>query len=286
MYDAVWDGCTRIKTENFHQGSKFVTWIRFGQRSRLASCDNVKRDVVRHDATMVTSVCMLLGDIVVSWECRQPEEPLTGKFWLVWQCCAWTSMNEVLPRDQSYGHYWMLWLGDRCSMGIDEWSTTQALVLWPLLNVVTWIQMFHGHRWMKCYPGTVVTWRRMFHGHWWMKYDPSISPTWMVITECCNLNRLMVHGHWWMKCYLGTSPMAITECCDLKTDVPWAMMNEVLTRDSSPTAITECCDLDKDVPWASKNEVLPRDQSMVITECCDWETDVPWASMNEVLPQH
>jgi hypothetical protein len=29
------------------------------------------------------------------------------------------------------GHYWMLWLGYRCSMGIDEWSATQGSVLWP-----------------------------------------------------------------------------------------------------------------------------------------------------------
>jgi hypothetical protein len=48
----------------------------------------------------------------------------------------------------------MLWLKDSCSMDIDEWSTTPALVLWPLLNVVTWRQMFHGHRWIKCYQGT------------------------------------------------------------------------------------------------------------------------------------
>jgi hypothetical protein len=133
------------------------------------------------------------------WTCPMP----------ITECCdldtdvPWALMNEVLPRDQSYAHCWMLWLGDRCSMGIDESSTTQgllwledgcstgidkssttpALVLWPLLNVVTWRQMFHGHRWMKCYP--------------------------------------------------GTSPMSITECCDLGTGVPWASMNEVLPRDQS-----------------------------------------------------
>jgi hypothetical protein len=155
------------------------------------------------------------------------------------ECCdlvmvvPWASMIEVLPGDQSYGHYWvlwlgsrmmyhghrwmktyglywMMWLGNRSSMGIDEWSATKGRVLWLLLNIVTWIQIFHGHRWMKSYPST--------------------SP--MAITELGDLDTDVFHGHRWMKCYRGTSPiMAITECCDWETDVPWVSMNEVLPRD-------------------------------------------------------
>jgi hypothetical protein len=117
------------------------------------------------------------------------------------------SMNEVLTRDQPYGHYWMLWLEDRCSIGIDEWSTTPALVPWPFLNVVTWSQMFHGHRWMKCYPGT--------------------SP--MVITECFDLETADVPwASIWMKCYPGTSPMAITECCDWDMKHQWNDAKSIL----------------------------------------------------------
>jgi hypothetical protein len=57
----------------------------------------------------------------------------------------WLSMNEVLPRDQFYGHYWMMWLEDNCSMAINEWSATQRPAQCPLLNVVTWRQLFHGY---------------------------------------------------------------------------------------------------------------------------------------------
>jgi hypothetical protein len=84
-------------------------------------------------------------------------------------------------------------------MGIDEWSATQGPALWPLLNVVTWRQMFHGHWWMKCYPST--------------------SP--LAITECCDLEtdvpwasmnevvpRDQPYGHYWMlwlgdRCSMG-----------------------------------------------------------------------------------
>jgi hypothetical protein len=146
-------------------------------------------------------------------------------------------MNEVPPRDLPYGHYWMLWLEDRCSMGIDEWSATQGPVPWPFLNVVSWRQMFHGHRWMQCYPS-------ISYGHYWMLWlgdrcsmgidewsatqGPVLWPLLNVVTWI-----QVFHGHRWMKCYPGTSPMAITECCNWETDVPWASMNEVLPRDQS-----------------------------------------------------
>jgi hypothetical protein len=174
----------------------------------------------------------------------------------------WAPMNEVPPMDQTYGHYWMLRLEDRCSMGIDEWSATQGPALWPLLNVVTWGKMFHGHRWMKYYPSTslwpllnVATWRQMFH------------------------------GHRWMKCYPGTSPMAVTECCDMETYVPWASMNEVLPRDKPYGHYwmlwpgDRCC-MGND-EWSATPAC-----TLAITECCDLVTYVPCVSMNEVLPHH
>jgi hypothetical protein len=57
----------------------------------------------------------------------------------------------------------MLWLVDRGS-----WASMNVVLRdqpSPLLNVVSWTQMFHGHWWMKCHPVT--------------------SP--MVFTECCDL---------------------------------------------------------------------------------------------------
>jgi hypothetical protein len=137
------------------------------------------------------------------------------------ECCdldtdvPWASMNEVLSWGpaQPNGRYWMLWLGHRCAIGNDEWSATQGLALWPLLNVVTRRQMFHGHRWMKCYPGT--------------------SP--MAITECCDLetdvpwasmNEVLPRDQNYV-------PWALMNEV-LPTDqhyVPWALMNEVLPRD-------------------------------------------------------
>jgi hypothetical protein len=110
----------------------------------------------------------------------------------------------------SNGQYWMLWLEDRCSMGIDEWSASQGIALWPLLNVVTWGQMFHGHRWMKCYPGA--------------------SP--MAITECCDLKTDVPWAS--MNEVLPCSDQPDGHCWMLwfrDSDVPWASINEVLPSD-------------------------------------------------------
>jgi hypothetical protein len=54
------------------------------------------------------------GDITVVK--RQEEKVSNCKAWL--GIDEWS--DEMLPRDQSYGHYW-------CSMGIDEWSAIQRL---------------------------------------------------------------------------------------------------------------------------------------------------------------
>jgi hypothetical protein len=126
-------------------------------------------------------------------------------------------------------------------MGIDEWSATQGLVLWPLLNVVTWIQMLHGHRWMKCCPGTSS----------------------MVITECCDwetdvpwasmnevLPRDQFYGHYWMLWLGDRCSMGIEEWSSTQGPVlyghHWVLW---LGRDQSYMAITECCDWDTDVPY-------------------------------------
>jgi hypothetical protein len=139
-------------------------------------------------------------------------------------------------------------------MGIDEWlSATQGPVLWPLLNVVTGRQMFHGHRWTKCYPGTSpiaiteccdwetdVPWASMnevlprdqSYRHYWMLWLGDRCPMgideWSATQGPVWLGRQMFYGHRWMKYCPSTSHMAITECCDLMIDVPWASMNEVL----------------------------------------------------------
>jgi hypothetical protein len=140
------------------------------------------------------------------------------------ECCdmdtgvPWTSMNEVLPRDETYGLYWMMWLGDRSSMGIDEWSSTQGLDVWPLLNDVTWWQTY-GLYWMMWLGNRssmgIDEWSATKGRVLWLLLN---IVTWIQI----------FHGHRWMKCDPGTSPLVITECCDLETDVSWASMNEVL----------------------------------------------------------
>jgi hypothetical protein len=133
-------------------------------------------------------------------------------------------MNEVRTSDQSYGLHWILWLEgrmyhwhrwmkcypgtspkaiieccdfDRCSMGIDEWSATHGPVLYPLLKVVTWIQMFHGIDAWSATQGPVLwtllnvaTGRQMFHGHRWMKCYPETSPK--ATTECCDLDKIII----------------------------------------------------------------------------------------------
>jgi hypothetical protein len=142
-------------------------------------------------------------------------------------------------------------------MGIAEWSATQGLVLWPLLNVVSGRLMSMGINEWSATQGpvlwpllNVVSWRQMFHGHQWMKYYPSTSHT--AITECCDLEtdvplasmkcypardqpyghnyvvicRSMFHGHWWMKYWPSTSPMAIAECCDLIWDIKSRRANQ------------------------------------------------------------
>jgi hypothetical protein len=160
--------------------------------------------------------------------------------WLVWSAtqglALWALLNVTWRQmfhghwwmkcypSTPYGHYWMLWLGDRRSMVFDEWSTTPSLDLWPLLNVVPWRQMFHGHRWMKCYtrtsPMTITECCdrcSMGINKWSTTQGPVLWPLLNVVTWL-----QMFHGHRWMKYYPGTSPMAITECCDLEWEVPWA----------------------------------------------------------------
>jgi hypothetical protein len=112
--------------------------------------------------------------------------------------------------------------------------------------------MFHGHRWMKCYPGTSpiaiteccdlvtdVPWASMnevlprdqCYGHFWMlrledrcsmgidEWSASQGPVQWPLLNVVTWEQ-MFHGHRWMKYYSKNSPMAITECGDLKTDVP------------------------------------------------------------------
>jgi hypothetical protein len=159
----------------------------------------------------------------------------------------------------------MMWLEDSCSMAINEWSASQGPGLWPLLNDVTWWQLFYGYQWMKCYPGmsymgiaercdlgTDVPWLSMnevlpsdqFNGHYWQMWredscsmaingwSATMGPVqWTLLNVAtCRHWRQLLHSYQWMKCCPGNSAMAITEWCDLKTVVPWLSMNEVLPR--------------------------------------------------------
>jgi hypothetical protein len=119
------------------------------------------------------------------------------------------SMNEVLPSDQSYDYYWMLLPGCRCSMDIDEWSAN------PETSPMAFTECCDLNA--ECSMGI---------DEWSAIQGLVLRPLWNAVTSI-----QMSHGHRWMKCSRGTSPTAITECCDWETDVPWASMNEVLSRD-------------------------------------------------------
>jgi hypothetical protein len=201
-----------------------------------------------------------------------------------------------------------------CDWETDAWSATQGLAPWPLLNVVTWRQMFHGHRWMKCYPGSIpmaiTYWMLWVDDRFPLGIDEWSATQGPVLWALLNAvtGRLMFHGHRWMKRYTGTSPMAITECCEWKTDVPWASMDEVLPQhysyghywmlwlgDRCSTGINEWSATQGPAPWPLLNVVSWKQlfhghrwmkcyrvtTPMAITECCELKTDVPWTSMNE-----
>jgi hypothetical protein len=247
------------------------------------------------------------------------------------ECCdletdaTWASMNEVLRRDQPYGHYWMSWVEDRCSMGIDEWSTTPALVmaiteccdldrcsmgidewsaiqgaaLWPLLNVVTWRQMLHGHWWIKWYPwpGTSSSPTAIHYWILWVRIKTecsmgiddwtatqglvlwsSLNVTWqgdrcsMGIDEWISANQGSVLWPYWKlwvedRCSMGIDGWSMTSALVL-----WPSLNVVSWRQ-----------MFHGHRWMKYNPIT---SSMAITECCELKRGVPWASMNEVQPQH
>jgi hypothetical protein len=96
-------------------------------------------------------------------------------------------MIEVLPVDQSYGHYWMLWR---------DWETD---VPWASMNVVL---------------PQYVQWPSMNEV---LPRDQSYSHYWMLwLGDRCSMGI-----DEWSATQGPAGHMAIIECCDLKTDVPY-----------------------------------------------------------------
>jgi hypothetical protein len=133
------------------------------------------------------------------------------------------SIIPSLTRNLS-GGTWSSSSSAHLSTSIDEWSATQGPVLWPLLNVVTGRLMFHGHRWMKCYPVTspmttteCCDWKTDIissSAHLSTSIDEWSATQWPALWPLLNVatGRLIFHGHGLMKCY------PLTECCDLKME--------------------------------------------------------------------